>query len=210
MPSGSTGTEHDLQCAHREHAAAVHAAVVKKRAAQKLQWQQKRRAQQRWQKMMSFGMLVLASVSQTALPWIPALIERFELTADAEEVEEKLGAKFLATSAETLAEMLNPSSLPNQKLLKDARAFAVEMLLTSWVCQQNVDKGVTPTVGDIIQQRAHELAAMHGSCSSTLATSFELSAEYKWSKSFRKRWKLGQGKTAEREEVPLHEMRTKA
>ena len=166
------------------------------------------RERQRWEEMMSFGVLVLALVKQPELLWTPALIQRFELTADAEEVDERLCEKFLATPEETLVSMLAPSYPPGKKLMVAARMFAAETVLASWVCRQNVDKGVTPTVGDIIQQRAHELAAMPGS-SGDKATSFELSAEHKWSKTFRKRWGFSHGKAAEREAVPLHEIRNK-
>ena len=158
---------------------------------------------------MSIGVLVLALVSQPDLRWVSKLIERFELSADAEQVEEELSARFLASSDETLAMMLAPSSQPALQLLKAAREFAADVVLASWVCSQNLDKGVAPTVGDIIQQRAHELAAIPGNCSDTRATSLELSAEYKWSKTFRERWGLRQGTAAEREAVQLHEMRHK-
>ena len=54
------------------------------------------------------------------------------------------------------------------------------------------------------------LSAMPGTDSEARPTSFELSAEYKWSKAFRNRWSMRQGTAAEREEVPLDAMRHKA
>ena len=106
--------------------------------------------------------------------------------------------------------MLAPSSQLEKQRLKAARDFAAELLLALWVCKQNVAKGVSPTVGDIIQQRAPFLAAMPCSSNTTHPTSLEPSAEYKWSKAFRARWDFRQSKAAEREEVPLQEMRSKA
>ena len=83
--------------------------------------------------------------------------------------------------------MLAPSSQLEKQRLKAAREFAAELLLALWVCKQNVASGVTPTVGDIIQQRAHELAAMPSN-SNTARLQASISAEYKWSKAFRSRW----------------------
>ena len=210
MPcSSSHRVQHLLQQRH-ELAAVEQAAKTARRAAQKKEWKRCSRVGKRWERMMSVGILVLALVAQPDLRWVSKLIERFELSADAEQVEEELAARFLASSDETLAMMLAPSSQPALQLLKAAREFAADVVLVSWVCSQNLDKGVTPTVGDLIQQRAHELSAMPGADSEARPTSFELSAEYKWSKAFRNRWSMRQGTAAEREQVPLDAMRHKA
>ena len=90
MPRSNSVTTPGLQRAMRELAAVQQALKQARRAAQTCQWKQKHREEQRWEEMMSFGVLVLALVKQPELPWAPALIQRFELTADAEEVDEKL------------------------------------------------------------------------------------------------------------------------
>ena len=98
MPGSSSHRVQQLLREHHELAAVEQAAKTARRAAQKKEWKRCSRVGKRWERMMSFGVLVLALSPWPEQPLMPSLLKRFELTTDAEKVYEDLGARFLATS----------------------------------------------------------------------------------------------------------------
>ena len=65
------------------------AAVAKRQALRRIR-DRDHQAHTRWQDMLAFGVLVVALVGAD-FRWVPHLLTRFELDADAEELEDELG-----------------------------------------------------------------------------------------------------------------------
>ena len=95
----------------------------------------------RWEKMVTFGVAVLAIVGGN-FNWIPALQQRFKVTAETEELEEELTAKYLALTAEQLSSILQPTTVSAQRLLRQATSCSADFSLVQWVDTLNQEKRV--------------------------------------------------------------------
>ena len=111
----------------------------------------------RWEKMVTFGVAVLAIVGGN-FNWIPALQQRFKVTAETEELEEELTAKYLALTAEQLSSILQPTTVSAQRLLQQATSFSADFSLVQWVDSLNEDKGLAPGVHELIKKRRLTIA----------------------------------------------------
>ena len=60
--------------------------------------------------------------------------------------------EFTALEIDDIVRMQEPIAHSDKVLLEKAKAEIAECELHSWVCRQNVEKGLAPTVGALIQQ----------------------------------------------------------
>ena len=164
----------------------------------------------RWDNMVTFGVAVLALVGGN-FDWIPALQQRFKVTAETEEVEEQLSSVYLALDAEELSSILEPTTVSAQRILQQATSFSADFSLVQWVDNLNQEKGLAPSVHELIKRRRLTIsegqAGIWGEF--TAAPSWRKSAEYKWSSRWKKAWGIAMGKTEEREVVTVPAMRQK-
>ena len=164
----------------------------------------------RWENMVTFGVAVLALVGGN-FDWIPALQQRFKVTAETEEVEEQLCSSYLELDAEELSSILQPTTVEAQRILQQATSFSAEFSLVQWVDTLNQEKGLAPSVHELIKKRrltiAEGQAGIWGEF--TAAPSWRKSAEYKWSSRWKKAWGIAMGRTEEREVVTVPAMRQK-
>ena len=164
----------------------------------------------RWENMMTFGVAVLALVGGN-FDWIPALLQRCNVTAETEEVEEQLCSRYLALDTDELAAILQPTTVSAQKTLQQATSFSADFSLVQWVDTLNQEKGLAPSVHELIKKRRLTIVeGQTGMCGEfTAAPSMTKSAEYKWSSRWKKAWGIAMGRTEEREVVAVPDMRQK-
>ena len=60
--------------------------------------------------------------------------------------------EFTALEIDDIVRMLEPTAHSDKVLLEKAKAEIAKFELHSWVCRQNVERGLAPTVGALIQQ----------------------------------------------------------
>ena len=164
----------------------------------------------RWENMVTFGVAVLALVGGN-FDWIPALQQRFKVTAETEEVEEELSSRYLALDAKELSSILQPTTVSAQRRLQQATSFSADFSLVQWVDTLNQEKGLAPSVHELIKKRRLSIAEGQAGIwgEFTTAPSLTKSAEYKWSSRWKKAWGIAMGRTEEREVVAVPAMRQK-
>ena len=158
------------------------------------------------------AVLVLA-LHDSDRSWLQAFMLARGMCCDDVELsafDEEVSTEFLSLSVEEINNMRQPTSAQGKAKLREASAFIAEHKLQRWVATQNQDHGVAPTVSDTLRVR-DELSAAHSQeMGEPSLWSVAKSARYKWSVSFRKRWRLGVRKPHAREAVPLDIARRKA
>ena len=186
------------------------AAKQRERLIRRRACKEEARKKKRWENMMAFGVQVVALIGGS-FGWIPRLLRLFELTAECDEVEKELCQRYLALDAEALHAILQPSSQPMQRKFQRVQYFVNEFAVVEWVEAVNTQKGLAPSIAEIIKRRRLNVdEARQGIWGEfTAAPSCGRSAEYKWTKRLRQGWNLTLSKTTERELVPLAVMRQK-
>ena len=146
--------------------------------------------------------------------WLPAFMRKHGMSDVAEELaafDEEVVNHFLGLSVEDMNAMRTLSDQQGKARLREAQAFLTEEQLQAWVARQNEFHGIAPTVGDTLKHRDELAAATQvNEMDQPAIWSLASSARYKWSASFRKRWRLGVRKPHAREAVPLEIARQKA
>ena len=117
--------------------------------------------------------------------------------------------EFVSLRVDRINVMLEPITKHDISLLKEARAAAASCDLRSWVCEQNVAKGVAPTVGAIIHQRGRMEPMAHGTMNDNEESPPGRSASYKWIARWRSKWHMPKSKIQDRDGLPLAELREK-
>ena len=118
--------------------------------------------------------------------------------------------EFISLDINTIVHMLEPIAHRDKGLLQEAKAAITQCDLHMWVCEQNIQKGLAPTVGALLRQR-HRLSEKVGESISDepIATSKGRWASYKWISRWRKNWKLPKGKIQDRDAPTPAEMTEK-
>ena len=152
-------------------------------------------------------------VHDSARSWLPAFMRKHGMSGVGEELEafdQEVCNSFLGLSVDDVNAIRDPPDQQGRTRLREALAFITEQQLHAWVADQNERQGIAPTVGDTLKRR-DELAAAHSEeMGRPPLWSVDASARYKWSRSFRRRWRLGLRKPHAREAVPLETARQKA
>ena len=117
--------------------------------------------------------------------------------------------EFAALEIDKIVRMLEPTAHSDRALLEEAKAEIARYELHSWVCQQNVEKGLAPTVGAIIQQRGGTGEKVEGVVSDGPGRSRGRWASYKWISRWRKEWKMPKAKIHGRDTPTPSDMREK-
>ena len=178
--------------------------------------EQKARSRERasWDKMITFGVMVMAMQKRADFTWVPKLTSRFQQTVEPEQVEDAIFEKFMELSDDELQRLLVPGDRRCSKQpLNQAHAFALQYNVWHWVDDRNRNVGVAPSVAEVIHQRNFVISEMqsHACGEFTTATySTEKAASYKWVAKWKDDWNLGFGKASEHEVLPTDTMRTKA
>ena len=105
--------------------------------------------------------------------------------------------------------MLEPTAHSDKVLLEKAKADIAKFELHSWVCRQNVERGLAPTVGALIQQWDGKGAKVEGVVSYEPSRSRSRWASYKWISRWRKKWRMPKAKIQDRDSPTPSEMREK-
>ena len=118
--------------------------------------------------------------------------------------------EFISLDIDTIVRMVEAIAHRDQGLLQEATAASIQCDLHLWVCEQNIRKGLAPTVGALLRQR-HRLSEKVGESISDepIAASKGRSASYKWISRWRKNWKLPKGKIQDRDAPTPSEMTEK-
>ena len=161
------------------------------------------------QRQVGFRILALAKDEQKALDkWLslklPALQphERYLLMTDIVD-------EFISLDIDTIVHMLEPIAQKDKRLLKEAKAAITQCDLHSWLCEQNIQKGLAPTVGALLRQRHRLNEKMEESTAEPIAGSKGRWASYKWISRWRMNWKLPKGQIHDRDTPTPSEMTEK-
>ena len=201
-----------LEVQLREAKAESRLVSAKLRAQKKSEKCRKQREEARSLRLrqVGFRILALAKDEQKALEkWLsfklPALQpdERYRLMNDMVD-------EFISLDIDTIIHMVEPIAHRDKGLLQEAKAAITQCDLHLWVCEQNIQKGLAPTVGALLQQR-HRLSERVGESMSDepIAASKGRWASYKWISRWRKNWKLPKGKIQDRDAPTPSEMTEK-
>ena len=117
--------------------------------------------------------------------------------------------EFTALEIDDIVRMEEPIALKDKILLEKAKAEIAKCELHSWVCRQNVEKGLAPTVGALIRQRDAKGEEAQGVLSSEPRGSRSRSSSYKWISRWRKKWRMPKAKIQDRDSPTPSEMREK-
>ena len=117
--------------------------------------------------------------------------------------------EFTALEIDDIVRMLEPTAHSDKVLLEKVKAEIAKFELHSWVCRQNVEKGLAPTVGALIQQRGGKGAKVEGVVSYEPSRSRSRWASYKWISRWRKKWRMPKAKIQDRDSPTPSEMREK-
>ena len=161
-------------------------------------------------KQVGFRILALAKDEQKALDkWLafklPALQpdERHRLMTDIVD-------EFISLDIDTIVHALEPIAHGDNGLLQEAKAAIARCDLHLWVCEQNIQKGLAPTVGALLRQRSRLIEKVGEFISDApIAASKGRWASYTWISRWRKNWKLPKGKIHDRDTPTPSEMREK-
>ena len=106
---------------------------------------------------------------------------------------------FISLDIENIIRMLEPIAHNDKVLSEEAKAAIASCDLHSWVCQQNIQKGLAPTVGAIIRQRVrvNENAGYFIPDEPNIRKGRW--ASYKWISRWRKKWRMPKGKIQDRD-----------
>ena len=117
--------------------------------------------------------------------------------------------EFAALEIDKIVRMLEPTAHSDRALLEEAKAEIAECELHSWVCRQNVEKGLAPTVGALIRQRDGKGEEAIDVLSCEPRRSRSRWASYKWLSRWRKKWSMPKAKIQDRDSPTPSEMREK-
>ena len=117
--------------------------------------------------------------------------------------------EFTTLDVDNIMGMLEPIAHSDQVLLEEAKAEVAKCELHSWVCQQNIEKGLAPTVGALIQQRLRVEGRAESVLTDKLSTRRGRWASYKWVSRWRKKWSMPKAKIQNRDAPTPSEMREK-
>ena len=117
--------------------------------------------------------------------------------------------EFTTLDIDNIMGMLEPIAHSDQVLLEEAKAEVAKCELHSWVCQQNIEKGLAPAVGALIQQRDGKGENVEGVVSYEPSRSRSRWASYKWISRWRKKWRMPKAKIQDRDSPTPSEMREK-
>ena len=181
------------------------------RAHQKSAQQSSRRAEANEARIKAVGFRVLALASdapQALRRWLELKLptgDKMQTTA----MHTQIIDEFVALDTDIIVTMLEPIARADVAVLRDAKAMLKKWDLYSWVCEQNVVKGLAPSVAAIIQQRdcLAEVRASAGSDVPALKRS--RSASYKWLSKWRQKWIMPKGKIGHKDMPTPSEMRLK-
>ena len=184
------------------------------RRLQRREQKARSRARASWDKMITFGVMVMAMQKRVDFTWVPKLTSRFQQTVEPEQVEDAITEKFMELSAEELQRLLEPGDKrKSSQPLNQAHAFAIQYDVWHWVDDRNRNVGVAPSVAEVIHQRNLLLSEMQShACGEFTTTTYstEKAASYKWVANWKHDWNLAFGKASEHEVLPTDNMRTKA
>ena len=161
-------------------------------------------------KQVGFRILALAKDEQKALDkWLalklPALQpdERYRLMTDIVD-------EFISLDIDTIVHSLEPIAHSDKGLLQEAKAAIARCDLHLWVCEQNIQKGLAPTVGALLRQRSCLIEKVGEFMSDEPITASKGRwASYKWISRWRKNWKMPKGKIHDRDTPTPSEMTEK-
>ena len=102
---------------------------------------------------VGFRILALAQDAQKTLDrWLSVKLP--ELQADDRyKLMEEIVDEFISLDIDNILGMLEPIARSDTRLLEEAKAAISSCDLHSWVCQQNIQKGLAPTVGAMVRKR---------------------------------------------------------
>ena len=161
-------------------------------------------------RQVGWRILALAKDEQKALDkWlsfqVPALQpdERYRLMTDIVE-------EFISLDIDAIVHMMEPMAHRDKGLLEEAKAAITQCDLHVWVCEQNIQKGLAPTVGALIRHR-HRLSEKVGESISDkpIAARKGRWTSYKWISRWRKNWSMPKGKIQDRDAPTPSEMTEK-
>ena len=181
-----------------------------KRQHQKAQ-SRRRQEEAKLRRLRQVGLRIVAiarNAMHTLEKWLSEKLPSVD-DAEREMMLEEIAEEFGSLHVDNINRMLEPIAKQEAALLKEAKAGVASCDLHSWVCQQNVGKGVAPSVGAILRQRSR-----YDSMSQTTMDGIEeraagRSASYKWIARWRSKWRMPKGKIQDRDALPPAELSEK-
>ena len=158
---------------------------------------------------VGFRILALAQEAQKTLDrWLSVKLP--ELQADDRyKLMEEIVDEFISLDIDNIVGMLEPIARSDTRLLEEAKAAISSCDLHSWVCQQNIRKGLAPTVGAMVRKRQRLSEQAGGPTSDEAVTRKGRWGSYKWISRWRKKLGMPKGKIQDRDAPTPSEMTEK-
>ena len=160
-------------------------------------------------KQVGFRILALAEHEEKTLAsWLSVKLPTLQAEARHELLTDIVD-EFIKLDIEKIIGMREPIAPKEKVLLDEAKAAVARCELHSWVCEQNTQKGLAPSVGALIRQR-DVMGGIASKVSSEEAGSRKTRwASYKWVSRWRKKWNMPKAKIQDRDSPTPSEMRSK-
>ena len=142
--------------------------------------------------------LCIVAMARDESTALKAFVSQVCSNMDSEEVDQKTNAiiqDFLNLSEDGIATLIEPKTAASKKVVADAMRFLLKFELFSWTFDQNMQKGVAPTIEATMQHQrilrnniSQRLIRVDAHADSSK------SAQYKWVKRWRTQWGMPKGR----------------
>ena len=171
-----------------------------------------RRGAAKLRHLRQVGLRILAipdSAYEALEQWLPLKLPHVD-QVERDTLLTQIADEFISLDVDSINLMLEPIAKHETSLLKEAKAAAASCGLRSWVCHQNVAKGVAPTVGAILRQRSRMEPIAQSTVNDNEGNPQGRSASYKWIARWRSKWHMPKAKIQGRDVLSPPELREKA
>jgi len=170
-----------------------------------------RRGESQMLHLRAVGLRILAialDAMQALEQWLLVKLPGADLT-ERTTMHAAITDEFIAMPVHRINVMLEPVAKRDISLLKEANQEVAKCDLHLWVCQQNLEKGLAPSVGAIMQQknRRESVASTYAEQEDKRAPG--RSAAYKWIGRWTRRWRMPKSKIQDRDMLSASVLRRK-